>query len=220
MASGHEIPFRCASLAGGDLPGGDLDTRPGPGRVPRSPGWPGPSSRRLFNGAGDARRARMIYGNPAVSLTEDGDLRVIKLRGGSAVHSRAVIIALACPAGAWESPPSSHWPAGVSYGASTAEAPTVADTQAFVVGGGNSAGQAALHLSKYAMPLTQGLPEQIGRDQRGSSSPGRTQARAGHCHGLRSCWKPACPKCSRSATPGAATSRRRLLFGWPRDDQG
>jgi thioredoxin reductase (NADPH) len=44
--------------------------------------------------------------------------------------------------------------AGVFYGAATVEAPAMAGKRAFVVGGGNSAGQAALHLSKYAEEVT------------------------------------------------------------------
>ena len=44
--------------------------------------------------------------------------------------------------------------AGVFYGASTIEAQAVAGKPVFVVGGGNSAGQAALHLAKYAEQVT------------------------------------------------------------------
>jgi thioredoxin reductase (NADPH) len=44
--------------------------------------------------------------------------------------------------------------AGVFYGAATTEAQALAGKRAFVVGGGNSAGQAALHLSKYAQHVT------------------------------------------------------------------
>jgi thioredoxin reductase (NADPH) len=40
--------------------------------------------------------------------------------------------------------------AGVFYGAGTTEAPAMAGEHVFVVGGANSAGQAALHLAKFA----------------------------------------------------------------------
>jgi thioredoxin reductase (NADPH) len=43
---------------------------------------------------------------------------------------------------------------GVFYGAAVAEAPAVAGKRVFVAGGGNSAGQAALHLAKYADQVT------------------------------------------------------------------
>jgi thioredoxin reductase (NADPH) len=44
--------------------------------------------------------------------------------------------------------------AGVFYGASIAEAPALAGERVFVVGGGNSAGQAARYLSRYARQVT------------------------------------------------------------------
>ena len=44
--------------------------------------------------------------------------------------------------------------AGVYYGASTAEALEYKDQDVFIVGGANSAGQAAIHFSKYAKQVT------------------------------------------------------------------
>jgi thioredoxin reductase (NADPH) len=46
------------------------------------------------------------------------------------------------------------WGAGVFYGAAGVMAPAVAGEDVFVVGGANSAGQAALHLAKYAARVT------------------------------------------------------------------
>ena len=43
-----------------------------------------------------------------------------------------------------------HTGAGVYYGAATTEAPVFSGQRVLVVGGGNSAGQAAMHLSRYA----------------------------------------------------------------------
>jgi thioredoxin reductase (NADPH) len=43
-----------------------------------------------------------------------------------------------------------HAGAGVYYGAATTEAPVFSGQRVLVVGGGNSAGQAAMHLSRYA----------------------------------------------------------------------
>src|SRR6185312_13438395 len=40
--------------------------------------------------------------------------------------------------------------AGVYYGTATTEAPVFTDQRVLVVGGGNSAGQAAMHLCRYA----------------------------------------------------------------------
>ena len=98
---------------------------------------------------------QFVYGNPATSLAIDGDLCVVGLQDGSAVISRAAVIAtgvscrrLAVP----ELEPLAG--AGVFYGAATIQAQALAGKRAFVVGGGNSAGQAALHLSKYAQHVT------------------------------------------------------------------
>jgi thioredoxin reductase (NADPH) len=44
--------------------------------------------------------------------------------------------------------------AGVFYGAAMSEAPDLAQQHAFVIGGGNSAGQAAIHLAKFARQVT------------------------------------------------------------------
>jgi thioredoxin reductase (NADPH) len=44
--------------------------------------------------------------------------------------------------------------AGVFYGAAVSEAASVASARVFIVGAGNSAGQAALHLAKYADDVT------------------------------------------------------------------
>lgn len=43
-----------------------------------------------------------------------------------------------------------HAGAGVYYGAATTEAPAFRDRRVLVIGGGNSAGQAAMHLARYA----------------------------------------------------------------------
>ncbi len=44
--------------------------------------------------------------------------------------------------------------AGVFYGGPATEAPAMVDRDVFVVGGANSAGQAALHLAEYARRVT------------------------------------------------------------------
>jgi cation diffusion facilitator CzcD-associated flavoprotein CzcO len=44
--------------------------------------------------------------------------------------------------------------AGVVYGAAVAEAQTLAGQQVFVIGRGNSAGQATMHLARYAEQVT------------------------------------------------------------------
>jgi thioredoxin reductase (NADPH) len=96
-----------------------------------------------------------IYGNAATSLAAAGNLHVVGLEDGSQVRSRVVIIAAGVSyrrLGIADLEPFTG--AGVFYGASTIEAQAVAGKPAFVVGGGNSAGQAALHLARYAEQVT------------------------------------------------------------------
>jgi thioredoxin reductase len=96
-----------------------------------------------------------VYGNPATSLAEDQDLLVVGLEDGSEAHARAVVIASGVSYRRLQVPELEALAgAGVFYGAGTIEAQAVAGKTAFVVGGGNSAGQAALHLSKYAQQVT------------------------------------------------------------------
>jgi thioredoxin reductase (NADPH) len=79
----------------------------------------------------------------------------VGLEDGSQVRSRVVIIAAGVSyrrLGIADLEPFTG--AGVFYGASTIEAQAVAGKPAFVVGGGNSAGQAALHLARYAEQVT------------------------------------------------------------------
>jgi thioredoxin reductase (NADPH) len=96
-----------------------------------------------------------VYGNPATSLAKDRDLLVVGLEDGSQVQARAVVIATGVSYRRLQVPELEALAgAGVFYGAGTIEAQAVAGKPAFVVGGGNSAGQAALHLSKYAQQVT------------------------------------------------------------------
>ena len=98
---------------------------------------------------------QFVYGNPATSLATDGDLCIVGLQDGSAVTSRAVVIATGVSYRRLAVPElESLAGAGVFYGAATTEARALAGKRAFVVGGGNSAGQAALHLSTYAQHVT------------------------------------------------------------------
>jgi thioredoxin reductase (NADPH) len=71
--------------------------------------------------------------------------------GGAAVSARAVVLALGVDYRQLDAPGSVELEgAGVYYGASMSEAQAFAGEEVYVVGGGNSAGQAALHLARYA----------------------------------------------------------------------
>jgi thioredoxin reductase len=81
---------------------------------------------------------------------EDGLLR-LSLSDGTSVRTRTVVVATGA---AWRRIGVPELEAltgrGVFYGAAVAEAPAMRGRHVFVVGGGNSAGQAAVHLSRYA----------------------------------------------------------------------
>jgi thioredoxin reductase (NADPH) len=81
---------------------------------------------------------------------EDGR-HVIELDDEEEVTARALILATGVEYRRLETPGIDELTgAGVYYGASAAEARQFAGQDVYIVGGGNSAGQAAMHLSRYA----------------------------------------------------------------------
>ena len=80
---------------------------------------------------------QFIYGNPATSLADEDGMYVVGLEDGSAVRSRAVIIAAGVSYRRLGVPGlESFLGAGVYYGAATVQAQAMAGGQVFVVGGG------------------------------------------------------------------------------------
>src|SRR5262249_57000796 len=84
-----------------------------------------------------------------------GPERAVTVAGGDEVRSRAIVIATGV----------SYRRLGITsldaltgesvfYGAATSEAKAMKDREVFVVGGANSAGQAAVHLARYAAKVT------------------------------------------------------------------
>ncbi len=80
---------------------------------------------------------------------------MVGLADGSSLRARAVILAMGVTYRRLGVPRLEDFRgAGVFYGSVSSEARSLADMDVFVVGGGNSAGQAALHLAKYARRVT------------------------------------------------------------------
>jgi thioredoxin reductase (NADPH) len=99
--------------------------------------------------------ADYVYGNPATGLRAQGPERVVTVAGGSEVRSRAVVIATGVSYRRLDIPSlDTLTGAGVFYGAATSEAKAMKGREVFVVGGANSAGQAAVHLARYATRVT------------------------------------------------------------------
>jgi thioredoxin reductase (NADPH) len=89
------------------------------------------------------------------ALGADGDLRTVSMSDGSVVRTRSVVIATGVDYRRLDVPALEGLVGrGVFYGAAVAEAPSMAGMEVYVIGGGNSAGQAALHLARYARHVT------------------------------------------------------------------
>jgi thioredoxin reductase (NADPH) len=138
-----------------DVPGGQAGTS---SLIRNYPGFPhGLSGEDLTNRT--TEQAWLFGANivlaRAAELTARGPERIVRTAGGSEVSARAVIIATGV---AWRrlGVPALEAlvGAGVFYGAAGAEARAMAGRHVFVVGAGNSAGQAALHLARYAASVT------------------------------------------------------------------
>ena len=91
--------------------------------------------------------AQFVFMLEVMGLSSRGDDRVIALGDGSQAAARAVIIAAGVAYRRLGIPALDRLiGAGVFYGAAAVEAPAMAGEHVYVVGGANSAGQAALHL--------------------------------------------------------------------------
>ena len=96
-----------------------------------------------------------LYMRQAQSLSDKDGHYQLRLSDGTVLTCRTVIIAtgatyrrLAIPA------LEGLQGRGVSYGAAASEAPAMRGRNVFVAGGGNSAGQTALHMAKWAAQVT------------------------------------------------------------------
>jgi thioredoxin reductase (NADPH) len=92
---------------------------------------------------------------PVVALRRSEGVYGVKLGDGSEIMARAVVIATGISYRRLGVPGlDALTGAGVFYGAAVTEARAMQGQRVFVAGGGNSAGQAALHLAKYAEQVT------------------------------------------------------------------
>jgi thioredoxin reductase len=103
----------------------------------------------------------------------------LRLSDGSSLTARTVVIATGASYRRLDVPSLEDLRGrGVFYGAGVSEAPAMRGRKLFVVAGGNSAGQAAMHLAKWAAQVTilvRGRGPRTGRSRR---------AVAGHLPGL------------------------------------
>jgi thioredoxin reductase (NADPH) len=99
--------------------------------------------------------AEVVLAQSATGLRICGSDRLVRVSDGSELAARAVIVATGVSWRRLGVPrlEALHG-AGVFYGASGAEARAMEGQNVFVVGAGNSAGQAAVYLAKYAAAVT------------------------------------------------------------------
>lgn len=91
----------------------------------------------------------------ATRIRVEGDYRIVELADGAEIISQAVLIAAGISYGTLDVPGVDRLAgSGVYYGAALTEAMSVRDQDVFIVGGGNSAGQAAAYLSTFARSVT------------------------------------------------------------------
>jgi thioredoxin reductase (NADPH) len=91
----------------------------------------------------------------AVKLTADSEYRIVTLANGKELAAHSVVIASGVQWRRLEIPGMDELTgAGVYYGAASTEALSCQDEDVFVVGGANSAGQAAIHFSGFASSVT------------------------------------------------------------------
>jgi thioredoxin reductase (NADPH) len=99
--------------------------------------------------------AHLVFAQRAVSLESRDGERVVRLLDGSSVHARVVVLATGIEWRRLGVPRlESLVGAGVFYGAAVGESRAMKGQNVFIVGGGNSAGQAAVHLAKHARTVT------------------------------------------------------------------
>jgi thioredoxin reductase (NADPH) len=95
--------------------------------------------------------AHILFAQQAVALERRRAHRVVRLLDGTEIRARAVVVATGIE---WRRLGVPRLEAlvgsGVFYGAAVSESRAMQDQDVFIVGAGNSAGQAALHLAKYA----------------------------------------------------------------------
>jgi thioredoxin reductase (NADPH) len=122
-------------------------------------GFPrGVSGRRLAQRAYDQAwifGANFAFMQRVTDLRREGDGLSLTLSDSGRVRARAVLIAVGADYRRLAVPALEALNgAGVFYGGSTSEAPAMAGRDVYVLGGANSAGQAAVYLARYARRVT------------------------------------------------------------------
>ena len=93
----------------------------------------------------------LISPSEVAEISTQGTYKTIKLVSGDEINTRSVVVTTGVQYRHLEAPGISDFTgAGIYYGAAMTEAAACKDQEVYVVGGGNSAGQGALYLAKFA----------------------------------------------------------------------
>ena len=122
-------------------------------------GFPrGVSGRRLARQAYEQAwvfGANFSFMHTVTGIERDGDELVVTVSEAGPIRTTAVLLPMGASYRRIEIPALEELNgAGVYYGGPTSEAPGLAGDDVYIVGGANSAGQAALHLARYARMVT------------------------------------------------------------------
>jgi thioredoxin reductase (NADPH) len=99
--------------------------------------------------------AEVLTTRDVVGLDARGPARVVRFGDGTELSAHAVIVATGVAYRPLAAPGVAELTGrGVYYGSASTEGPSCADTDVYIVGGANSAGQAALFFSRYARSVT------------------------------------------------------------------
>jgi len=99
--------------------------------------------------------AEILVARDVAAIRPGAAGHAVVLDGGETVAARTIVLATGVAWRALDVPGASGLVGrGIYYGAARTEAPTVRDKEVYLVGGGNSAGQAALFFANYARRAT------------------------------------------------------------------
>ncbi|HEX4687706.1 MAG TPA: FAD-dependent oxidoreductase [Nocardioides sp.] len=99
--------------------------------------------------------AELVLARDVIGLEQRGTVRAVLFEGGGEIEARSVVVSTGVSYRRLEAEGVERLQGkGIYYGATAAEAPQTADDMVFVVGGANSAGQAALNFAKHAKQVT------------------------------------------------------------------
>ncbi|BCL15954.1 FAD-dependent oxidoreductase [Micromonospora sagamiensis] len=95
--------------------------------------------------------AELLTTRDVTGLTDAGSARLLTFGDGSTIAAHAVVLATGVSYRVLDAPGLAELTGrGVFYGSTATEAPSCVDQEVYIVGGANSAGQAAVHFSRYA----------------------------------------------------------------------